>query len=93
MRVQWLPVAVRDLHDQLDWIADHDTWAAISVGDAIEAAVARLADYPGLARSGRVAGTRELVVVGTPYIVVDRIEATAVVVLRLLHGAQPWPEP
>lgn len=70
MRVEWLPLAVRDLHGQLDWIADHDPWAAISVGDAIEAAVARLADYPALARAGRVPGTRELVVVGTPSVIV-----------------------
>lgn len=37
------------------------------------------------------AGTRELVVLGTPYVVVYRIEAAAVVILRILHGAQQWP--
>lgn len=91
MRVEWLPTAVRDLHDQLDWIADQDPWAAISVGDTINAAVGRLADHPNLARAGRVAGTRELVVVGTPYVVVYRIEAAAVLVLHVLHGARRWP--
>jgi plasmid stabilization system protein ParE len=40
-----------------------------------------------------VAGTRELVVIGTPYIVIYRIEATAIVVLRVLHAAQRWPAP
>lgn len=61
------------------------------MGDAILAAVSRLADYPAIARPGRVASTRELVVVGTPYIVVYRIEPSAVVILRVLHGAQRWP--
>lgn len=61
------------------------------MGDAIEAAVTRLAEYPKIGRIGRVAGTRELVVTGTPYIVVYRIEPTAAVILRVLHGAQRWP--
>jgi toxin ParE1/3/4 len=91
VRIEWLPDAERSLTVQLDWIAQRDPWAAIDMGDAIHAAVGRLADTPALARPGRVAGTRELVVVGTPYIVVYRIEAPAVVVLRVLHGAQRWP--
>jgi toxin ParE1/3/4 len=38
-----------------------------------------------------VPGTRELVVTGTPFIVVYRVEAATVVILRVLHGAQRWP--
>ena len=90
MRVEWLPEAEK-ASAQLDWIADRDPWAAIDVGDTILSVVERLADHPAMARPGRVAGTRGLVVVGTPYIVVYRIEAAAVVILRVLHGAQRWP--
>ncbi len=61
------------------------------MGDAIEAAVARLADHPEGARPGRVRGTRELVVTGTPYVVVYRVEPSAVLILRMVHGAQRWP--
>jgi toxin ParE1/3/4 len=35
--------------------------------------------------------TTELVVVGTPYVVVYRVERSVVLVLRILHGAQRWP--
>ena len=91
MNVEWLPEAEKNLAAQLDWIADRDPWAAIDMGDAIVAAVDRLADHPAIARRGRVACTRELMVVGTPYVVVYRIEAAAVVILRVLHGAQSWP--
>ena len=91
MRVEWLPEAERSLTAQLEWIAEHNPWAALDMGDAIHAAVGRLADYPAMARAGRVAGTRELVIVGTPCIVVYRIEPSAVVILRVLHGAQRWP--
>lgn len=91
MRIEWLPEAERNLVAQLEWLAEHDVWAAIDMGDALHSAVSRLADHPAMARPGRVAGTRELVVVGTPYIVVYRVEAPVVVILRVLHGAQRWP--
>ena len=87
MRIEWLPEAARDLTTQLEWIAEHDPWAAIDVGDAVHAAAERLADHPAIGRPGRVPATRELVVVGTPYGVVYRIERTVVLVLRILHGA------
>ena len=91
MRLEWLPTAARDLTAQLEWVASHDPWAAIDVGDAVHEAVGRLADHPAIGRPGRLAGTRELVVVGTPYVVVYRIEPAAVLVLRILHAAQRWP--
>lgn len=91
MKIEWLPEAAHNLTTQLDWIAERDPWAAIAVGDAIQDAVARLADHPALGRPGRVVTTRELMVVGTPYVVVYRVERTAVLVLRILHGAQRWP--
>lgn len=61
------------------------------LGDAISSAVFRLGDHPERGREGRVAGTRELVVARTPYVVVYRLEAEAAVILRVLHGAQNWP--
>ena len=91
MKVAWLPEAERNRESQLAYIAERNPRAAIDLGDSIEAAVARIADYPESARPGRVQGTRELVVTGTPYIVVYRIEPTAIVILRVLHGAQRWP--
>jgi toxin ParE1/3/4 len=61
------------------------------LGDAIEAAVDRLADYPESGRFGRVRGTYELVIVRTPLIMVYRIESDTITILRVLHGAQRWP--
>ena len=91
MNVEWLASAVRTLRSQLSYISDRNPQAAVDMSDAIEAAVSRLADFPESARPGRVPGTRELVVPATPFIVVYRIEATGVVILRVLHGAQKWP--
>ncbi len=91
MRIEWLPVAARNREQQLDYLAERNPGAAIKMGDAIEFAVGQLADHPQLGRPGRVGGTRELVVSGSPYVIAYRIEPTAVVILRLLHGSQKWP--
>lgn len=91
MRIEWLPEAVGTLGSQLSYIADRNPRAAIDMGDAIESAVSRLGDFPESARPGRVPGTRELVVAGTPFVVIYRIESEVVLILRVLHGAQSWP--
>ena len=91
MNIEWLPSAARTLGAQIAYIAERNPQAAGDVGDAIEVAVSRLADFAESARPGRVPGTRELVVPATPFIVVYRIEATGVVILRVLHGARKWP--
>ena len=86
-----MPIAEHNRESQLAYIGKRNPWAAIDMGDAIEAAVEQLADHPHRGRPGRVKGTRELVISGTPYVVAYRVEADAVVILRLLHGAQRWP--
>ena len=91
MKVEWLPLARQDREEQLGYIAERDPWAAINLGDAIEQAVSHLPDHPHIGRVGRVRGTRELVISDTPYILAYRVEQDAVVILRLLHGAQSWP--
>jgi toxin ParE1/3/4 len=91
MRIEWLPITEQNQEIRLAYIAERNPWAAIDLGDAIEAAVLRLADHPRLGRPGRVPDTRELVVGGTPYVIVYRVEEGAVVILRHLHGAQRWP--
>lgn len=91
MKVEWLREAVRNLESQLSYIAERNPAAAVRLGEAIAAAVARLAEFPEIAPRGRVEGTRELSVAGTPYIAIYRIEAARIVILRLLHDNQNWP--
>jgi plasmid stabilization system protein ParE len=70
--------------------ADNPPAAARIVG-AIAKAVQRLGAAPARGRPGRIAGTRELVVVGTPYVVAYRVHADDIEVLTIQHGAQRWP--
>jgi toxin ParE1/3/4 len=76
---------------QLKYIADRNPAAAARLGDAIRAAVVLLADNPHMGRAGRVDGTRELVVARTPFVIVYRVVATEVRIIRMLHSAQRWP--
>jgi toxin ParE1/3/4 len=91
MRVRWLPAALRNRAHQLAYIAEESPRAAVEIGDAIEAAIMQLADFPRLGRIGRVDGTREFVIGGTPYLIIYREEVSEILILRLLHGAQRWP--
>jgi toxin ParE1/3/4 len=64
------------------------------VGERIREAVSLLGDLPYIGREGVLAGTRELVVPGLPYVVVYRIdiaEQETVVILGVYHGAQLRP--
>ena len=59
--------------------------------EQIEEGMLQLFRHPNLGRAGRVPGTRELVIAGTPFLVVYRLEADRAVVLTVLHGARRWP--
>ncbi|MXN52754.1 type II toxin-antitoxin system mRNA interferase toxin, RelE/StbE family [Shinella sp. AETb1-6] len=66
--------------------------AAVLIDERIAAAARRLLDFPASGRVGRTAGTRERVINGTPYIAAYAVAETTVRSLRVLHGAQEWPE-
>lgn len=91
MRVEWHPLARTDLAELVEYIANDNPSAAYRAHDDIQRQTAALAKHPELGRPGRVRGTRELVVAGTPYVAAYRITGELVTVLRVLHGARRWP--
>jgi toxin ParE1/3/4 len=92
VKITWLAKADRELESQLRYIAERNPSAATKMVETIQAAVGRLIDQPHGGRLGRVPGTRELVVTGTPYVIAYRVRPPDVTILRVLHGAQCWPE-
>ena len=92
MTVRWLDQAVEDLKTVRTYIARDNPSAAADIAQRIRDAVNILGDYSAAGRAGRVPNTRELVVAGTPYILPYRVRAGSVEILRVLHGAQQWPE-
>ncbi len=57
----------------------------------IRQSVSRLQELPDSGRVGRIAGTRELVVPGLPYILPYRIGKDQIQILAILHGNLLWP--
>jgi toxin ParE1/3/4 len=91
MKVVWSRRALRHLTHVRDYIAKDDPTAADWIASRILESVERLAAHPHIGRSGRIVGTRELVVSGTPYIVPYRIRDDQLELLAVFHGRQKWP--
>ena len=92
MEIIWREVALNGLENARRTIAEHNPSAADRIFEAILSSVRRLADMPKIGRPGRVSGTRELVIVGTPYVVAYAVVANRINIIAVQHGAQEWPE-
>ena len=68
MKLTWSALALSDRDAIFTYIEADNPSAAVMVDERIVAAVRRLIDFPGSGRVGRIAGTRELVITGTPYV-------------------------
>jgi toxin ParE1/3/4 len=93
MHLRWTDPAVRDLTHICDYIREHsrgDTARRIAL--SIHQQLDVLNKFPGCGRTGRKLDTRELVFSALPYVAVYRINGGAVEILRILHGAQDWPD-
>ena len=88
--LSWRKTARADLMAIVEYIADDNPDAAQELKDEIEAKASELPRHPQMYKSGRVSGTREMVVRAN-YIVVYAEDAATVSILRVLHAAQQWP--
>ena len=91
MTIAWTAKARQDLLDIAGYLAPRNPDAAHRMLAVIRARVGALEAAPYLGRAGRIAGTRELVITGTPYVVAYRVVANGVQILTVVHGARDWP--
>ncbi len=92
MTVVWTRLALADLDQAHAHISAKDPKAAAGIIERIEQAAAALALFPEMGRIGRVPGTRELVVFGTPFVLPYRTTRRGVQVLAVIHAARRWPD-
>lgn len=90
MELLWTPEAIRDREHIYSYIEENNPLAALSLDDLISERTTALRDYPRMGRSGRTAGTFELVV-HSSYMVVYEIVETQVRILNVVHTARQWP--
>ena len=81
----------KTLSAQLSYIHEQNPNGARRVAMAIALNLQQLAAFPKSGKKGRVTGTRELVIPGTPFVAIYRIKGRRVDVLRVLHSRQKWP--
>ena len=92
MRLRWTKLAERDLDAIAQYIeADNPAAAARVVLEIIDQVETLVPEHPAIGRPGRVAGTRELVIRGLPYIVAYRVRDNHLELLRVLHTSRRWP--
>lgn len=84
--IRWTEPAIRDLSDIRTWIAADESLTAERVARSLTESVDKLQSLPFRGRPDRVAGTRELVLAGWPWIVVYEVTDETVTVLRVLYG-------
>jgi toxin ParE1/3/4 len=92
VNVRWLDDAVHDLAAIRAYIARDNPTSAAEVSQRIREAAQMLSKFPAASRPGRIQGTREMVISGTPYLLPYRVKDGAVEILRMLHGARRRPE-
>lgn len=93
MIIAWLPKAIANMDELIDYIAEENMRAAIEQDSSIEAQVNHLVAHPELGHAGRKKGTRELVIARTNFVVIYRVrpKAKRVEIIRVLHSSQAWP--
>ncbi len=92
MKLAWTRLALQDLHHASHYIATDNPKAADETMQIIDKATQSLISYPNLGRPGRIKGTRELVVIGTPYLIPYRVKQDRIEILAVLHSSRRWPE-
>ena len=91
MRVRYTPRARRHLLGIAAYLGARSPAAMRGVMARIRQSVELLAQFPEIGHAGKLAGTREIVVPGLPYVIVHRIDPDAVTIVGVYHGAQLRP--
>jgi toxin ParE1/3/4 len=91
VKLRWLRSGSESLKRHVAYITSQNPVAAQNVRRTIRDSVLRLCEFPESGRNGHVAGTRELIVAGLPYVVVYRISSGTVEIMLVLHTAMDRP--
>jgi toxin ParE1/3/4 len=92
MKVIWTARARVELDEIADYVAPISAAAALALVRRLRQAGKQLGEHPHMGRPGRVDGSRELVVNGTPYVLPYRVSDGRVEILAVIHTSRRWPD-
>lgn len=90
MRLIWTEEATFSREAIFEYIEADSPAAALDMDAQFSHCAQRLLEQPLMGRTGRVAGTRELIA-HPNYVFVYQIRADSIYILQLLHAAMQWP--
>jgi len=90
-RIRWSPAAAADLEGIYNYLREHHPNFAHSRVRKIYDAARSLKKFPNRGRRGDTEGTRELVLIPLPYIIIYGIKHDVVDILRLIHASEDRP--
>ena len=88
LEIVWSRKALAQLVEIRRFIALDKPGAAARLAARIVSVVAALRTHPNMGRAGVEPGTRELVIGGTPYVVIYRVGRKRITILTVWHGAR-----
>ena len=84
--IVWSPLALARLREIRAYVAKDKPRAAEQLATRIVAMVEALRSHPHLGRAGPKSGIRELVIGGTPYIILYRVRGKRVIISTIWHA-------
>lgn len=93
MKLEWAARAAAALQREHTYLSLENPPAADRIRDRILRAVESLSQFPTSGRIGRLPNTRELVVTGTPYIAIYRVQGEKITILAVFHTSRKHPGP
>ena len=91
IEIRFTRLANEDLREAYGYISQDDPGSARRIIARIEKAVETLCRHTSPGRPGRVEGTREFIVPGTPFILVYRYRKRTLQILTVLHTSKKYP--
>jgi toxin ParE1/3/4 len=88
VRLVWAERALSQLEHAFSHIAEDNPAAAWRIYDRITSRADELQEFPERGPAGREPGTRELVVLGTPYIIIYRLSPGLIEIAAVWHAKQ-----
>jgi toxin ParE1/3/4 len=88
VEIVWSHRARSRLEEIRAYVAKDKPDAAARLATRIVAVVEALRSHPSLGRVGAEPGIRELVIGGTPYIILYSVKRTQITISTIWHGAQ-----
>jgi toxin ParE1/3/4 len=92
VKLRWTRVARRDIDAAYEYVAVDSASAADQFLERVQEAAEILVRHPMAGRTGRIPGTRELVVAGTPWILPYRVRRGFIDILAVIQSARKWPD-